>query len=329
MIVVGNMQFKDKDELYNSTKKKLETLNGLILEEGHIDFQYFVDLFHLHHDVASKIGDGIKGFRISKNPINKKAMATFLIRNDGTEIDFSWKNCCTQVWKKDKRFYYDAMRSSIVRTKPYAKNECEICKTVNGPFEKHHATPFRNIADQFIKEHPEILKAKLTNGVGTYFHCDSKDIEQLWIDYHDTVVRWMYLCRTCHNKEDKKLKVKEQNMNNIQITISAPELVQAMQALTMALQSGTVKPAQVESVIEKLETEAQKPVDKPSKPNQKPKADEAPTATLEDVRKMLSTLSQSGKQSEVRQLIALYGATKLTEIDPANYQDLIDKAGAL
>jgi hypothetical protein len=44
---------------------------------------------------------------------------------------------------------------------------------------------------------------------------------------------------------------------------------------------------------------------------------------------MLSTLSQSGKQSEVRQLIALYGATKLTEIDPANYQDLIDKAGAL
>jgi hypothetical protein len=118
-------------------------------------------------------------------------------------------------------------------------------------------------------------------------------------------------------------------MNNIQITISAPELVQAMQALTMALQSGTVKPAQVESVIEKLETEAQKPVDKPSKPNQKPKADEAPTATLEDVRKMLSTLSQSGKQSEVRQLIALYGATKQTEIDPANYQDLIDKAGAL
>jgi hypothetical protein len=118
-------------------------------------------------------------------------------------------------------------------------------------------------------------------------------------------------------------------MNNIQITISAPELVQAMQALTLALQSGTVKPAQVESVIEKLEAEAEKPVDKPSKPNAKPKKEEAPTATLEDVRKMLSTLSQSGKQSEVRQLIALYGATKLTEIDPANYQDLIDKAGAL
>jgi hypothetical protein len=120
-------------------------------------------------------------------------------------------------------------------------------------------------------------------------------------------------------------------MNNIQITINAPELVQAMQALTLALQTGAVKPAQVESVIEKLEAEAEKPVDKPSKPNAKPKpkAEEAPTATLEDVRKMLSTLSQSGKQSEVRQLIALYGATKLTEIDPANYQDLIDKAGAL
>ncbi len=223
-----------------------------------------------------------------------------------------------------------ALRMSVKTTRPWFKNQCEICKTNQGPFEAHHANiSFQRIAEQFKKEHPEVHEAKLTQGEGTYFHEDSKDIEQLWIDYHDTIARWQYLCKLCHKQQDQKLKAKEQNMNNIQITITAPELVQAMQALTMALQSGTVKPAQVESVIEKLETEAQKPVDKPAKPNPKPKADEAPTATLEDVRKMLSTLSQSGKQSEVRQLIALYGATKLTEIDPANYQDLIDKAGAL
>lgn len=127
-------------------------------------------------------------------------------------------------------------------------------------------------------------------------------------------------------------------MNNITITISAPELVEAMQALTVALQSGSVKPAQVEQVIEKLETEAE--ATKPSK-SAKPKAQneakapqktedaDKPEPTLEDVRAVLGTLSQTGKQAEVKQLIASMGATKLTEIDKSKYAELLAKAEAL
>jgi hypothetical protein len=112
-----------------------------------------------------------------------------------------------------------------------------------------------------------------------------------------------------------------------------------MQALTVALQSGAVKPAQVETVIQNLETEAAKPAVKtkkeqkaePEKVVEEPKVDAAdkPAPSLEDVRTILGQLSQSGKQAEVKNLIASFGATKLTEVDKSKYADLMAAAEAL
>jgi hypothetical protein len=73
---------------------------------------------------------------------------------------------------------------------------------------------------------------------------------------------------------------------------------------------------------------------KPTKPKKETKAETEtktePTAdkpvTIEMVRAALSVLSQNGKSSDVKSLIASYGATKLTEIDAANYADLLEKA---
>lgn len=126
-------------------------------------------------------------------------------------------------------------------------------------------------------------------------------------------------------------------MNNINITISAPELVEAMQALTAALAVGTVKPAQVETLVEKLEAQTDKPSKAKKEPKSEPK-EELPatvatetnvTVTLEDVRGKLATLSQTGKAKEVKQLIASYGATKLTEIPTEQYAEVLAKAEEL
>jgi O-methyltransferase involved in polyketide biosynthesis len=123
-------------------------------------------------------------------------------------------------------------------------------------------------------------------------------------------------------------------MNNITITIQAPELVEAMQALTVALQSGTVKPAAVEQVIEKLEAEAKPKKAKADKPvpASDPVAEESKAQTnitLDDVRIALGNLSQAGKQAEVKTLIASFGATKLSEITSDKYADLMAQAEAL
>ncbi len=125
-------------------------------------------------------------------------------------------------------------------------------------------------------------------------------------------------------------------MNNITITISAPELVEAMQALTVALQAGQVKPAQVEQVIEKLEQEVKpapksKKADKPAEPTPEPAPETKPTASvsLDDVRIVLGNLSQSGRQDEVKQLISSFGVTKLSEIPTEKYAELLAAAEAI
>lgn len=126
-------------------------------------------------------------------------------------------------------------------------------------------------------------------------------------------------------------------MNNINITIQAPELVEAMQALTAALAQGTVKPAQVEAVVEKLEAQADKPAkakkETAAQTKEEPEAEtlptSSPTVTLEEVRGKLAALSQSGKNNEVKQLIASFGAKVLSGISKDRYAELLSKAEEL
>ena len=340
MIVVGNMQFKDNEELKDTTRNKLKLIGCKTIDVKHNEFQYFLDLLKLHPEAESKIGCGVSSFIIMRNPLNRKGLSMELVRQDGSRIDFSWINCCTRKTKPRIEYIKQAMRHALVKTKPLIKTKCEMCQTTKGPFDAHHAImSFDMIADLFIKKHPAILNSELTDGIGTYFHDASKDVEQLWLDYHDNLVTWQILCKSCHKKEDKKLKVKEQTMNNITITISAPELVEAMNRLADALQAGQVKPAQVEQVVEKLQEEAKPRKPKADKPAPAPEPEPvtevtatdvtATNITLDDIRIKLGNLSQAGKQAEVKKLIASYGATKLSEINTEKYADLMAEAEAL
>ena len=62
-------------------------------------------------------------------------------------------------------------------------------------------------------------------------------------------------------------------------------------------------------------------------------AEEAPTKKepkpelkLEDVRAVLAEKSRAGHTAEVRALLKKYGAAKLSEIDPTNYEALMKDA---
>ena len=56
----------------------------------------------------------------------------------------------------------------------------------------------------------------------------------------------------------------------------------------------------------------------------KPTEEVAPT--LEAVRAVLAEKSRIGHTAEVRSLLEKYGATKLSQIDPANYKSLLADA---
>ena len=50
---------------------------------------------------------------------------------------------------------------------------------------------------------------------------------------------------------------------------------------------------------------------------------------LEDVRAVLADISRSGKTAEMKALLAKFGASKLSDIDPVKYADLLAEAEAV
>lgn len=51
-----------------------------------------------------------------------------------------------------------------------------------------------------------------------------------------------------------------------------------------------------------------------------------PEIKPEEVRKVLAEMSKSGKTAEVKALLEKYGATKLSEVNPKYYADLLKEA---
>ena len=60
-----------------------------------------------------------------------------------------------------------------------------------------------------------------------------------------------------------------------------------------------------------------------------PKEPEKPALKLEDVRAVLAEKSRAGHTAEIRALLQKYGAGKLSEINPADYEALLKDTEAL
>ncbi|MBM7106863.1 hypothetical protein [Brevibacillus laterosporus] len=123
---------------------------------------------------------------------------------------------------------------------------------------------------------------------------------------------------------------------NITVTISAPELANAIQTLAQALSTGStagVIPFKVptdstESVADKKGTPtAEKKAAKEEKAKEEGTGEQL--IPLETVRAKLAALAKSGKQAEVKELIASFGASKLTDIPAEKYLKLLTQAEAI
>lgn len=60
-----------------------------------------------------------------------------------------------------------------------------------------------------------------------------------------------------------------------------------------------------------------------------PEPEAKPVITLEQVRAVLADKSRAGHTTEVRTLLQKYGADRLSQIDPANYEALLRDAEGL
>lgn len=127
----------------------------------------------------------------------------------------------------------------------------------------------------------------------------------------------------------------------ITITIKAPELATAILALADALGDWANASTNQKQAETRIKAEAQQakgaksaaetllngqPASAPEPTQSQPAVAPAPTITLEEVRAKLASLSQSGHQAQVKALITSMGATKLTEIPPERYLELLEAA---
>jgi hypothetical protein len=138
---------------------------------------------------------------------------------------------------------------------------------------------------------------------------------------------------------------------NITITVDA-DLVNAIQALASALSNakpaviitgGTNTKAEealvmVGAAYDALEATVQEKKDQITPPTTTPEPQvtpaeqappKAPAITLEQVRARLATLTQAGKQLQVKALLALFGAKKLTDVPADKYAELLKEAEAI
>ena len=66
-----------------------------------------------------------------------------------------------------------------------------------------------------------------------------------------------------------------------------------------------------------------------AEPATQPKPEEKPALTLEQVRAVLADKSRAGHTAEIRDLLQKYGASKLSQVDPKNYEALLRDAEVL
>ena len=103
----------------------------------------------------------------------------------------------------------------------------------------------------------------------------------------------------------------ERNKLILDIAVNLRSLADSLQAMVSEMESNEpVDVSQTEASV-KAPTPEEKPV------------------TLEQVRAVLAEKSHDGFTAEVRALLEKYGASKLSQIDPSKYADLLAEAEIL
>ena len=87
--------------------------------------------------------------------------------------------------------------------------------------------------------------------------------------------------------------------------------------------------ADVITELKTVETIEHKTVSQISEKVVRPKKEKAKEYTLEDVRGVLAKKSQNGLTTEVKALITKFGGSKLSDIDPSKYAEIIKEAEVL
>ena len=106
--------------------------------------------------------------------------------------------------------------------------------------------------------------------------------------------------------------------------------------LATDLQNLSTKAANFAQRLQAVETTVQetkpkkatKKAEKAPEPEPQPEVEAAPTLTLEDVRASLAAVVKNGGSAKVRDALAAMGVSKLSDLDPSRFGELLEAVNA-
>lgn len=213
-IVIGQVKFDTKKAAVEFirdfiSKQPLETPLSVV------STIFVANLLEKHCHCAEKIGEGIHYFFVRVNEFHGRKNRGFWIKRiDGSEIDFSWVECLNPSTHKSR--VLNALRAAV-HADVYAVKErasaagaglikCELSGEVlcTNQIDVHHATPFIELASQFVGESWDSIQVdcgKEAGQIGDRLVCD--DLKSRWIDFHNRNAVLQLVSRKVHQSLGK------------------------------------------------------------------------------------------------------------------------------
>lgn len=109
----------------------------------------------------------------------------------------------------------------------------------------------------------------------------------------------------------------------------AAEIATDLQNLSTKAASFSQRLRAVETTVQETKPKkASKKAEKAPEPEPQPEAEAAPTLTLEDVRASLAAVVKNGGSAKVRDALADMGVSKLSDLDPSRFSELLEAVNA-
>lgn len=109
----------------------------------------------------------------------------------------------------------------------------------------------------------------------------------------------------------------------------AADLATDLQNLSAKAASFAQRLQAVETTVQETKPKkAAKKAEKAPEPEPQPEPEAAPALTLEDVRASLAAVVKNGGSAQVRDALASMGVSKLSDLDPSRFSELLEAVNA-
>ena len=109
----------------------------------------------------------------------------------------------------------------------------------------------------------------------------------------------------------------------------AAEIATDLQNLSTKAASFSQRLQAVETTVQETKPKkASKKAEKAPEPEPQPEVEAAPALTIEDVRASLAAVVKNGGSAKVRDALAGMGVSKLSDLDPSRFSELLEAVNA-